>query len=274
MPACGMHPDKELFAGIDVGSLSSKAVLMNKDAILASCMIPTGANPRLAGETVFEKILDAAKCSNEQVAFSVGTGYGRVNLPFVIRTITELTCHARGAHYDNPAVRTVIDIGGQDSKVVQVDQKGNMIDFAMNDKCAAGTGRFLEVMSKALELSLLDLGSCALKSKTPCSITNTCAVFAESEVISLLAAGQAKDDIAAGLHLAIAQRVGNLAKRLGLIPEIAFVGGVAKNTGVQKALEDFLEIKFAPAVHDPQFNGALGAAVLAREFYCSAENRR
>jgi (R)-2-hydroxyacyl-CoA dehydratese activating ATPase len=144
----------------------------------------------------------------------------------------------------------------------------------MNDKCAAGTGRFLEVMSKALELNITALGNCALESKTACCITNTCSVFAESEVISLLAAGNDKKDIAAGLHLAIAQRVGNMARRIGLIPEVAFVGGVAKNAGVQKALEEFLQIKFAPTVHDPQFNGALGAAVIAGEIYFSSENRR
>jgi predicted CoA-substrate-specific enzyme activase len=164
-------------------------------------------------------------------------------------------------------VRTVIDIGGQDSKVIQVDSCGNMVDFAMNDKCAAGTGRFLEVMAKALEISLEEIGPCALQSRKPCSINNTCAVFAESEVISLLALGSAKEDIAAGLHLGVAQRVGNMAKRMGLNREVAFVGGVANNMGARKALEDFLEVAFVTSMLDPQLNGALGAAVLAREWY-------
>jgi (R)-2-hydroxyacyl-CoA dehydratese activating ATPase len=268
------NTEELIFTGLDVGSLTTKAVLLTGDAVLSCCIDQTGAYPRVAGERALERVLSQAGRDKTQVAYIVGTGYGRINLPFVNRTITELTCHAKGAHFLNQEIRTVIDIGGQDSKVIHLDGEGNMVDFAMNDKCAAGTGRFLEVMSKALELSLPDLGTCALKSKTPCSITNTCAVFAESEVISLLAAGQVKDDIAAGLHQAIAQRVGNLAKRMGVIPEIAFVGGVAKNAGVQKALEDFLEIKFVPSAHDPQFNGALGAAVLAGEIYYSADKTR
>jgi (R)-2-hydroxyacyl-CoA dehydratese activating ATPase len=257
---------KLLFAGLDVGSLSTKAVLICMDGMIAHCTLPTGANPRLAGETAFENALAAAGSDREHVACLVGTGYGRVNLPFAHRTVTELTCHAKGAYYLNPEVRTVIDIGGQDSKVIQVDARGNMVDFVMNDKCAAGTGRFLEVMAKALELGLEEIAGCALQSLNPCAISNTCAVFAESEVISLLALGHAKEDIAAGLHLGVAQRVGNMAKRMGLIREVAFVGGVAKNRGARKALEDFLEITFVSETQDPQLNGALGAAVLAREF--------
>ncbi len=263
--------EKLLFAGLDVGSLSCKAVLLSADAIVAHCTVQTGANPRLTGEKALENALVEAGKHRQQVAYIVGTGYGRVNLPFVDKTITELTCHAKGAHYLNPEVRTVIDIGGQDSKVIRVDTDGNMIDFAMNDKCAAGTGRFLEVMARALELSLEKLGECSLQSQKPCSISNTCAVFAESEVISLLASGRDKNDIAAGLHLGVAQRVGNMVKRIGLVPEVAFVGGVAKNMGAQQTLEDFLEIRFVPATCDPQLNGALGAAVLAREIYCSPD---
>jgi (R)-2-hydroxyacyl-CoA dehydratese activating ATPase len=258
-----------VFAGVDVGSLSTKAVLLNEAGIMSHCTIPTGANPRMAGERAFQSALDSIGIGKEQVAYKVGTGYGRVNLPFVDRTVTELTCHAKGAHYLNPMVRTVIDIGGQDSKVIQVDLSGNMVDFAMNDKCAAGTGRFLEVMAKALEISLKEIGPRALQSRKPCSINNTCAVFAESEVISLLALGSAKEDIAAGLHLGVAQRVGNMAKRMGVNQEVAFVGGVANNMGARKALEDFLEVAFVTSTLDPQLNGALGAAVLAGEWYQS-----
>jgi (R)-2-hydroxyacyl-CoA dehydratese activating ATPase len=257
---------KLLFAGIDVGSLSTKAVLISADGIASHCIMQTGANPRMSGEKAFENALTAAASDKDHVAYIVGTGYGRVNLPFARRTVTELTCHAKGAHYLNPQVRTVIDIGGQDSKVIQVDAMGNMVDFVMNDKCAAGTGRFLEVMAKALELSLDEIAGCALQSRNPCSISSTCAVFAESEIISLLALGHAKDDIAAGLHMGVAQRVGNMAKRLGLNSEVAFVGGVAKNIGARKALESFLEIQFVPEILDPQLNGALGAALLAGEF--------
>jgi (R)-2-hydroxyacyl-CoA dehydratese activating ATPase len=255
-----------IYAGLDVGSLSTKAVLLSANAIVAHCTIPTGANPRAAGEKAMEKVFAATGTDREQVAYLVGTGYGRVNLPYVDRTITELTCHARGAYYLNPEVRTVIDIGGQDSKVIRVDSDGNMIDFAMNDKCAAGTGRFLEVMAKALEIDLDRLGPCGQQSQNPCSISNTCAVFAESEVIGLLAAGHTKEDISAGLHAGIAQRVGNQARRIGIVPEIAFVGGVAKNIAARKALENFLGIQFTAFSQDPQVNGALGAAVLAKEF--------
>jgi (R)-2-hydroxyacyl-CoA dehydratese activating ATPase len=269
-----IHIENSIFAGLDVGSLATKAVLLKNDTLLACRIDQTGANPRMAAEEALKRVLSEAGKNGTDATYTVGTGYGRINLPFADRIITELTCHAKGAHFLNHQIRTVIDIGGQDSKVIHVDSEGNMVDFAMNDKCAAGTGRFLEVMSRALELSLSDLGDCALRSNAPCSITNTCAVFAESEVISLLAAGRDKKDIAAGLHMAIAQRVGNLAKRIGLIPEVAFVGGVAKNAGVRKVLEEFLEVKFAPIVHDPQFNGALGAAALAREIFCGTENRR
>jgi (R)-2-hydroxyacyl-CoA dehydratese activating ATPase len=261
----------ELFyAGLDVGSLSTKAVLVCNDAIVAHCTIPTGANPRLAGEKALEKALAMVDSRNKQAAYIVGTGYGRINLPFADRTITELTCHAKGAHYLYPNVRTVIDIGGQDSKVIRVDSDGNMIDFMMNDKCAAGTGRFLEVMARALEMDLEQFAWCGQQSENPCPISSTCAVFAESEVVGLLAAGRDKGEISAGLHAAVAQRVGNMAKRIGVVREIAFVGGVAKNKGAFKALENFLGIQFTSFSQDPQINGALGAAVLAKELSIGA----
>jgi len=261
-----MDFNKLLFAGLDVGSLSTKAVLLDAAGIASHSTMRTGANPRIAGEKALEDALTAIGCNRNHVAYLVGTGYGRVNLPFANRTVTELTCHAKGAHCQNPEVRTVIDIGGQDSKVLHVDAEGRMVDFVMNDKCAAGTGRFLEMMARVLELDLEEIAVCAQQSHNPCSISNTCAVFAESEVISLLALGHAKNDIAAGLHLGVAQRVGNMAKRLGLNREVAFVGGVAKNSSARKALEDFLEIRFVSENCDPQLNGALGAAALAREF--------
>ena len=254
-----------LFAGIDVGSLATKAVLMRGREILCHCIMQTGSTPLATACSAIDKILDLSGSMGEEIACVVGTGYGRVNLPFAKRTVTELTCHAKGAHYLNPAIHTVIDMGGQDSKVIRVDRDGNMIDFCMNDKCAAGTGRFLEVMAKALEISVEELGACALDSPAPCPINNTCAVFAESEVISLLASGRAREDIAAGLHSAIAQRVGNMAMRVGIEGEVVFVGGVAKNAGVRRALEEFLGIRFVSIGQDPQINGAIGAALLAGE---------
>jgi predicted CoA-substrate-specific enzyme activase len=256
-----------LFAGIDIGSLSTKAALMRDGNIICHCIMQTGCAPQSTASLAFDEIIKSTGSRREQIACVVGTGYGRVNLSFANQTFTELTCHAKGAHYLNPAIRTVIDMGGQDSKIIRIDKDGNMIDFCMNDKCAAGTGRFLEVMARALEISMEDFGPCSLNSSTPCSITNTCAVFAESEVVSLLAAGQARQDIAAGLHVGIAQRVGNMARRIGIEGEVVFVGGVAKNTGVRNALEQFLGIQFVSIKHDPQINGAIGAALLAGEMF-------
>lgn len=254
-----------VFAGIDVGSLTAKCVLISEVGIVSYSIIETGTNPKKAGERVFNKVLNGAGHKREEIRHIVGTGYGRVSLSFVDRTITELTCHARGAHYLKPSIRTVIDIGGQDSKVIKLDKDGSMSDFVMNDKCAAGTGRFLEVMARALEVDLEELGQFSLRSRKPCSINSTCTVFAESEVVSLLASGEEREDIAAGLHHAIAKRVGNMAKRLGIKENIVFVGGVAKNVGVRKTLEDFLEVHFTPLSEDPQIIGALGAALLAKE---------
>jgi len=254
-----------VFAGIDVGSLTAKAVLVDKGGILSHAIIDTGANPEKAGKTVFDKALGKAGYRREEVRQIVGTGYGRVSLSFVDKAITELTCHAKGVRYLNRGIMTVIDIGGQDSKVIRLNRDGSMADFAMNDRCAAGTGRFLEVMARALEVGLEELGRISLRSRKPSLINSMCTVFAESEVISLLASGEEKEDVAAGLHLGIAKRVGNLAKRLGIKERVGFVGGVAKNKGLRDALESFLGIGFAPIVEDPQITGALGAAVLASE---------
>lgn len=255
---------KIMFGGIDIGSLTAKAILVGDKGIVAGSVIATGTNSQKAGEMVFQMVLDSAGCSRGDVKYIVSTGYGRTCLSFANRTVTELTCHARGAHYLNPSIRTVIDIGGQDSKVIRLDENGTMRDFVMNDKCAAGTGRFLEVMARALEVDLEELGPFSLRSRKPCSINSTCTVFAESEVVSLSASGEEKEDIAAGLHHAIAKRVGNMAKRLGIEENIVFVGGVAKNVGVRKTLEDFLEVHFTPLSEDPQIIGALGAALLAK----------
>ena len=261
----GITKKRGVFAGIDVGSLTAKCVLINDEGILSSSIIDTGVDSHKAGKTVFNKALQNIGCKTEEVIRIVGTGYGRVSLPFVNQAITELTCHAKGVNYLKPDIRTVIDIGGQDSKVIKLDKHGSMSDFAMNDRCAAGTGRFLEVMARALEVGIQDLGQISLCSRKPCLINNTCTVFAESEIISLLASGEKREDIAAGLHYGIARRVGNLVRRLGIKKSLGFVGGVAKNGGLRKALEDFLCVGFASIDEDPQIVGALGAAVLARE---------
>jgi predicted CoA-substrate-specific enzyme activase len=194
----------------------------------------------------------------------VATGYGRVAVAFADRQVTEISCYARGIHHLYPQVQTVIDIGGQDSKVVAVGPGGRPLDFAMNDKCAAGTGRFLEVMARALQLDLAEIGPNALRARRAADISSTCTVFAESEVISLVARGVDREEILAGICQAIARRVGAMARRVGVVPPVAIAGGVAKNVGVVNALEQFLgeELLVPP---EPQIVGALGAALLARD---------
>jgi (R)-2-hydroxyacyl-CoA dehydratese activating ATPase len=256
-----------LFAGIDVGSLTAKSVIINGSGIVAAQILNTGADPGKAGATVFARALDQTGYSRQDIHYIVATGYGRVSLSFADKTVTEISCHARGVHYLNPNVKALIDIGGQDSKVIKLNNDGSVSDFIMNDRCAAGTGRFLEIMAHALETDIRHFSLISADAKAPCTINSTCIVFAESEVISLLATGNAKNDIAAGLHNSIARRVGNMAKRLNLGLNTAFVGGVAKNQGVKKALENFLGFEFVSIQADSQITGALGAAVLAREYY-------
>jgi predicted CoA-substrate-specific enzyme activase len=195
----------------------------------------------------------------------VATGYGRVSIDFASKRFTEIACHARGAHHHNPCVRTVVDIGGQDSKVIKLNEGGDVIDFCMNDKCAAGTGKFLEIMAKTLTVDLVELGPVAAASRAPCALSSTCSVFAESEVVSLLAEGASREDILAGVCRSVARRVGNMAVRMGLDGDVVFVGGVSKNVGVRRELQEFLGIEFFELPGDPQLNGALGAALLAKE---------
>lgn len=254
-----------MFAGIDIGSLVTKAVLLKDEKIVGYSIVDSRADPKRAGEQALSEALGKAGCRRKDIKFMVATGYGRISFPFVDRTVTELICHAKGAHWLNPSARTVIDIGGQDSKVIKLDYRGKMVDFAMNDKCAAGTGRFLEVMARALGIDLASMGEFSLRSNKPCSLSSTCTVFAESEVISLIASGARKENIVAGLHTSIARRVGNMAKSLGAEKEVVFVGGVAKNIGVKKALQEFLGFEFAHINEDPQICGAIGAALLAKE---------
>jgi len=254
-----------MFAGIDVGSRTTKVVLMGDQQIIASGVIQTGTSPAGAAETVLHRACEQAGCPRKDIRRMVGTGYGRVSLAFVDKTITELTCHAKGCHFINSAVRTVLDIGGQDSKVIRVDDDGNMTDFIMNDKCAAGTGRFLEVVAQALEIDLDALGKLSLEADRPCKINSTCSVFAESEVVSLLAKGEDCANIVAGINRSFATRIGNMVKRLGVSGEMVFVGGVAKNHGLVSALSDYMQTHFLGLDVDPQIMGALGAAVMAQQ---------
>ena len=257
--------DGNFYAGVDVGSRTTKVVILNGYEIVSSTVLDTGINPKKAAEKTLDIARSSADVKNGQIRSVVGTGYGRVSLSFVDKTVTELSCHAKGCRFINPHVRTVVDIGGQDSKVVHLDENGNMLDFAMNDKCAAGTGKFLEVLANALEMDLETMGNLDNESVRPCVINSMCAVFAESEVISLLAKGEKVADIVAGINQAFSRRVGNMVKRLGIKPEVAFVGGVAKNKGLASALADFLQTPFVELNIDPQITGALGAAVLAKQ---------
>ncbi|HPC48398.1 MAG TPA: acyl-CoA dehydratase activase, partial [Deltaproteobacteria bacterium] len=225
-------------------------------------VIFTGYNVETASRKVYEELLADLGIDASSVDRVVSTGYGRGGVPFAHKALTEIICHGAGAHFLMPGVRTVIDIGGQDSKAMVVDTLGMVKDFVMNDKCAAGTGRFLEVMARALEVNLDDFGAQSLTAAAPARISSICTVFAESEVISLISKGEARENIIAGIHEAVASRVYAMAQRIRAEPPIMMTGGVAKNVGVVKALEQ----RFATPVHvdaNAQVNGAIGAAVLA-----------
>jgi (R)-2-hydroxyacyl-CoA dehydratese activating ATPase len=254
-----------LFAGIDVGSLSAKVVLVDgSKQVVAQAIALTGASSAKAAERTFAEALGAAQAGRDAVAYLVSTGYGRDRVPFAQKRVTEITCHARGAVALFPATRTVIDIGGQDSKVIRVDADGRVQNFQMNDKCAAGTGRFLEVMARALEVDLDQMGPLSLQSRNLVRVSSVCTVFAESEVVSLIASGAERQDIIRGIHGAIADRTRSLAGRVGIEPEITMTGGVAKNAGVVAELSDRLGHPLnLPA--EPQTAGALGAALIAWE---------
>ncbi len=249
--------------GIDIGSLSGEAVVFSKEkGLLAYSIVPTGVNSRQAAEKALEEALVISGHSREEIACTVATGYGRINVTFAQKKVTEITCHARGLHFLYPEARTVIDIGGQDSKVIKLNARGQVIDFVMNDKCAAGTGRFLEVMAVALEVELEQLAVLSRQAEESVAISSMCAVFAESEVVSLIAAGHPVENLIRGLHDSIAQRTAGMVSRLGLEEPLAMTGGVAKNAGVVNSLAEKLGSKiFVP--DEPQIVGALGAALLA-----------
>lgn len=250
-------------AGIDIGSLSTKAVIMDESrTINGSAITPTRASSRLAAEEAFNQALRKANLTPDGIGEIVVTGYGRISFPHHARKVTEIACHAAGAHYLFPGTRTVIDIGGQDCKVIALSKRGQVIDFVMNDKCAAGTGRFLEVMSQALGVPLESMGPLSFSSRNRLSITNMCTVFAESEVVSLVAEGHPTEDIIRGLHDAVARRIAAMVQRIGLEREVTMTGGVALNSGVVKAIEEAIGVKLN-VPPEPQMAGALGAALIA-----------
>jgi len=257
-----------MFAGIDIGSVSTKAVIINEqEEILSFSLIPTNSDREKSGTDVLELVLGEIGKSRDSIKYVLSTGYGRRSFADSDEVLPEIICHAKGTKFLYPAVRTIIDIGGQDSKVIELDQQGIVSKFGMNDKCAAGTGRFLEVLSeRILNVSIEELGALSLEPKNPCTISSVCTVFAESEVISYLSENRPKEDIAYGLHRAIAKRVIGIGSTAAINYRelIVFSGGVAKNIGVIKALEEALG-KEVTAPKEPQITGALGAAVFAKE---------
>jgi predicted CoA-substrate-specific enzyme activase len=257
------------FAGIDLGSTMTKVVIINKDEeICARVIAHTGAEHRRLANKVMEEALEQAGLSFDEVSYVTATGYGRITVPFADRQITELTCHARGVAHFFPNVKLAIDIGGQDAKGLRING-GKLLDFTMSDKCAAGTGRFLEVIANALGLRLEDLGNISLKSTNKVSISSTCTVFAQQEVVSRLSEGVPLEDILAGIHDAIASRVVRMVERLKVEPDVLFTGGVAKNIGVVKALKETLGCEVL-VPEEPLLSGAIGAALLGKEITLKA----
>ena len=249
--------------GIDSGSTSTNAVIMDQDRkIKAFSVVRTGAKSGESAERILTDVLGKAGLQQEDLSWIVSTGYERVSIPFADETVTEISCHGKGAHFFNPHIRTILDIGGQDSKAIRLDEKGEVIDFVMNDKCAAGTGRFLEAIARTLEVGLDELGPIALQSTEKITITSMCTVFAESEVISLIANNTEKADIADGICRAIADKAFSLLKRVGLEEEFMMTGGVAKNPGVVHAVEEKLQSKLY-ICPEPEIVGAVGAALYA-----------
>ena len=260
--------------GIDVGSLSTKSALMNeKLEVTAFDVVLTGGNNRTATEATYENVLAKAGLTRSDIDFVVTTGYGRENVPFANKHVSEITCHGIGMHLQNPEIRTILEIGGQDSKAIRIDEEGHVENFAMNDKCAAGCGRFLEVTAKAMGVELKDLGKVSELSENTVRISNTCTVFAETEIVSLVAVGTPIPDIVKGVHNSIATRAISLLRTLGIRQRraagdaesgpLGMSGGVALNCGVVRALEELLETKVYIA-ENPQVRGAIGAAYIGQ----------
>jgi predicted CoA-substrate-specific enzyme activase len=252
----------QYFAGVDIGSTMTKVVIMDT-GIISSVMEPTGPEQRRLANKVMEKALQRVNLPFKEITYLVATGYGRINVPFADRQITEITCHAKGAAHFFPEAKTIIDIGGQDSKAIKI-QNGRPIDFVMNDKCAAGTGRYLEVTADALGITIGQMGPIALKAKNPAQISNICTVFAEQEVVARLAEGVPLDDLVAGILESLASRISRMVNRLKVEKELVITGGGAKNVGLVTALSEKLGCA-ALVPPEPLLTGAVGAALLGKD---------
>jgi len=256
-----------IVAGCDVGSLTAKALIMDEDEnIVAYDVMTVLPNPLRSAEEIMSRALKKANMKLSDIDFCVSTGYGREKITFAKKDISEISCHGRGAHWINPKIRTVIDIGGQDLKAIRVNRDGELMDFIMNDKCAAGTGRFLEGIAKTLKVDLYDLGALALSGTNPVTINSVCTIFTQFDVMCLIVEGADKADIAAGVARTMATRMHKLLRKVGIKKEVAITGGVAKNQGVVKCLEELIRGKIVQFTEiDPQIVGALGAALFARD---------
>ena len=255
-------------AGVDIGSTMTKVILLD-NRIRASVIGPTGAEHRRLANRVMQQALEQAGISFDKVGYVVATGYGRINVPFADKQITEITCHARGTYSIFPTARTIIEVGGQDSKAIKLGANGKVVNFVMNDKCAAGTGRFLEVIAEALGLKLEEMARISLKATKKEKVSNTCTVFAEQEMISRLAEGAAIENVVAGLFDSIASRICGMAERLKIEEDVVLTGGGAKSIGLVKAFESNLGFPLL-VPPEPLLTGAIGAALLGRDLALKA----
>ena len=264
----GKDSRMKYFGGCDAGSTYTKCVIIDENGKIASAVTKRSRiNPVLSAKDALDEAISQVDGLNsaEELTYLIGTGYGRNKVPFADENISEISCHAMGVHVTDPSVKAIIDIGGQDVKGIAIDTDGTVLNFAMNDKCAAGTGRFFESMARAFEMSLDEFSNLSLTAKNVIPITAQCAVFAESEVISLVGEGKPMEEIAAGIQLSVAKRCFVMAKKAGAADSVTLTGGCAKNEGLKKAIEKVLKINVVDLPTDPQLMGALGAAEYARQ---------
>lgn len=256
----------KIVAGCDVGSLTSKAVIMKKGRIIGSAITRSKSNPERSAENAMGESLKNAGLSKNDIEYCVGTGYGRKNISFVDKAISEIACHGKGAKWLIPSVNTIIDIGGQDCKVVKLDKDGKVEKFVTNDKCASGTGRFLEVMAKLLNIDISEMGSLSLKSSSPITLASLCTVWAQADIVKYLNSGTKIEDIGAGVNSAMAKRASILVSSIGATDDVCITGGVSKNKGVVLDIEKLIGKKIKKTRKaDPQLAGAIGAALFALE---------
>lgn len=264
----GKDSRMKYFGGCDAGSTYTKCVIIDENGKIAAAVTKRSRiNPVLSAKDALDEAVSQVDGLNsaEELTYLIGTGYGRNKVPFADENISEISCHAMGVHVTAPSVKAIIDIGGQDVKGIAIDTDGTVLNFAMNDKCAAGTGRFFESMARAFEMSLDEFSNLSLTAKNVIPITAQCAVFAESEVISLVGEGKPMEEIAAGIQLSVAKRCFVMAKKAGATDSVTLTGGCAKNEGLKKAIEKVLKINVVDLPTDPQLMGALGAAEYARQ---------